>query len=506
MLALNNHLSEQENETAHALSSVERLMDTERSRTQKMIDRSLFKTETDASHVLHSLQTRFSSDESFLHSQDIQSMIEVEVQKRTQMLFRQANYDQLTHLPNRTYFNSMLEELVVNAQQGGGEFTLLFLDLDGFKGVNDTFGHHVGDELLRNASARVVSAVREGDVVSRLGGDEFVVLLIGELTRQEIESICTRIIYEVCRPYWIEQKEVKISTSIGVARYPMDANSSSQLIEKSDKALYVSKGEGRNTYRFYEDLRCESLPGLTPVKCLEKDLVQGNIQICFEPNINWTTQEIAGVTMNACWQNGTAPPSYLEDWLKWLNQSSLAASTGAWLVDSGLYYLQQWLDSQHKVIVSIPMIPALCQSEAMVAFMDERLARYSVERQNIQLVFSVDMMEETLVYQQACALSEAGYSISLSGVGRSSLNIARLSGLSVQEIKLDGLWLKESLSVLNGHKWVGAMIKMAMALGAEVVATGEFSQNEQALLHSLGCSFGQLGPTRSATDSMMSVV
>jgi len=234
MLELSNRSLEKDTKE-NVLSSVERFMDVDRSRTQKMIDRSPFKVDSDATKLLQSLQAQFSSDESM--PEDIETMIEAQVQIRTQSLFRQANYDDLTHLPNRAYFNSTLEALVIDAQQSEGEFTLLFLDLDGFKKVNDSFGHHAGDELLRNVSARVVSAVRDGDIVSRLGGDEFVVLLAGKQARSDIENICKRIIGEVRRPYWIDNNDIQISTSIGVARYPVDASSSSELVEKIGQSV-----------------------------------------------------------------------------------------------------------------------------------------------------------------------------------------------------------------------------------------------------------------------------
>jgi diguanylate cyclase (GGDEF)-like protein len=498
MLEFSNGLLERMT-TSEMASDMGLLDEIERSRTQQMIDRSPLKKDNDATQLLRTLQERFSYVEDSVTlpdtasiSNEIDALIEEKVAQRTQTLFRQANYDDLTHLPNRAYFNTTLETLIIDAKQSEGEFTLLFLDLDGFKNINDTFGHHAGDELLRNVSARVISAVREGDIVSRLGGDEFVVLLAGELTRDEIEGICTRIISEVRRSYWIDQNDIQISTSIGVARYPMDAISSRELVEKSDKALYASKDSGRNTYRFYSDLlACEMQSDCNPVDRLKKALEQGQVNICFEPQVDLVTQKVVGSSVTALWMESRTETPYLNDWMNVLNQSCWACSTGTWLVDSGLYYLQQWQVLNDELVISIPIVPALCQAEDMVAFMDARLVEYQVNMSQVQLAFSMQSMLDESVQCQMKALSKAGYQICLTEVGKAPLDIALLSELSIQKIKLDAVWLKKSLLTPTGQKCVKAMVQMAAVLGAEVIATGVESQAEVDQLLSMDCLIGQ---------------
>ena len=496
MLTLSNRLLEKMSASNLATESLHVRED---SRTQQMIDRSPLKMDSDATQLLRTLQDRFSHTDDAITASDtttisneIEALIEAQVSLRTQELFRQANYDDLTHLPNRAYFNATLESLIVDAKQSVGEFTLLFLDLDGFKNINDSFGHHAGDELLRNVSARVISAVREGDIVSRLGGDEFVVLLAGELKRDEIEGICSRIICEVRRSYWIDQNDIQISTSIGVARYPMDANSSSELVEKSDKALYASKDSGRNTYRFYSDLRaCEIQSDCHPVDRLEKALEQGDITLCFEPLLDLVSQKIVGSSVTALWADSRTDSPYLTDWEAILNQSHWAASTNAWLIDSALHYVQQWQALNDALVISIPIMPALCQAEDMVAFMNTRLASYQVTAAQIKLEFSLDSLSDSVVQQQLNALSDAGYQITLTDVGKAALDLALLSELNVQEMKLDTKWLKKSLSNEGGRKWLQAVVHMATVLNIEVIATGIDSQAEIDQLLSMGCSIGQ---------------
>jgi len=508
MLELSSRLLENNLSSEQALE-VHTVETKESSRAQQMIDRSPLKMDSDATQLLQTLQARFSYAEESVAAPDtasisneIELLIEEQVGLRTQALFRQANYDDLTHLPNRSYFNSTLEALIIDANQNAGEFTLLFLDLDGFKNINDTFGHHAGDELLRNVSARVISAVRDGDIVSRLGGDEFVVLLAGKLDREDIEGICSRIITEVRRSYWIDQNDIQISTSIGVARYPMDASSSSELVEKSDKALYASKDSGRNTYRFYSDLlACEINSDCNPVDRLEKALTEGEIEVCFEPKIDFSSQKTVGASVTALWSGNRTDSPYLNDWMDVLNQSRWAASTGAWLIDSGLYYAQQWQALNDHLVVSIPVIPALCQSENMVDFMAARLVEYQVSAAQIQLEFSLKTLNDSAVSKQLTALSDAGYQITLSDVGQASFDLSLLSELNLQTMTLDAKWLQKSLASVTGKKWLQAIIQMATVLNTHVIATGIESEQTMEALKAMGCTTGQGGLWAQPLDS-----
>jgi len=489
MLELSSRLKEQPSK-ADASPEVERFMETDRSRAQKMIDRSPLKADSDATHILRELQDRFSYADNMPN--EIEEMIEAQVEVRTRELFRQANYDDLTHLPNRAYFNATLEELVVRAKQSEGEFTLLFLDLDGFKNVNDTFGHHAGDELLRNVSARLISAVREGDIVSRLGGDEFVVLLSGLSDREMIEGICKRMIGEVSRPYWIDQNDVRISTSIGVACYPVDAKSSTELVEKSDKALYLSKDNGRNTFSFYGDIvESEKSSNESLVSRLEKALTQGQIKICFEPQVDLVSHKVVGSSVTALWMENRIESPYLAGWTDVLNQSNWSHSIGAWLIDSALYYLQQWQKINDELVISIPVTQGLCHQEELVSFMNHRVATYQVKASQVQLEFSLQSVMDEKLQSQLNELSEAGYQITLTEVGKTPLDLTQLSLLNLHEIKLDAKWLKDSLATQNGQKWLKAIIQMAKVLDTCVIATGIESQKEVDQLQSLGCFMGQ---------------
>ncbi|MGM0542240.1 MAG: putative bifunctional diguanylate cyclase/phosphodiesterase, partial [Pseudomonadota bacterium] len=470
MLELRDTIKEPKTENVTS-PEVPRFLQTDRSRTQKMVERSPLAAGFSVKKILHVLQNRFSHTGDL--PQAIEEMVEAQVELRTRELFRQANYDDLTHLPNRAYFYRTLEQLVMSTKDNSTEFTLLFLDLDGFKNINDTLGHHAGDELLRNVSARLMSAVREGDVVSRLGGDEFVILLAGLSDRTMTETICNRLIFEVSRPYWIDKNGVAISTSIGVARYPQDAKSSADLVENSDKALYVSKSCGRSTYRFYADIAEKAEDKESDLTASLKTAINaGEIEVCFEPQIDLVSQKIVGASVSALWQSESAENPYLAGWMDKLDHSSWASSVGTWLIDSGLFYLQQWQQVNDELVISLPVMESVWKTENMVEFMDHRLATFNVKASQVQLEFSLQAITEAGLQSSLQALSDAGYQITLTQVGKVPLDLAQLMNLNLQEIKLDHLWLQEALENQNGQKWLKAVIQMAKTLDLCVIATG----------------------------------
>jgi diguanylate cyclase (GGDEF)-like protein len=489
MLELRNTVKEPETESVTS-TEVHRFLQTDRSRTQKMVERSPLATGFSVKKILRVLQDSFSHTGDI--PQAIEEMVEAQVEIRTRELFRQANYDDLTHLPNRAYFHNTLEQLVINASDNSAEFTLLFLDLDGFKNINDTLGHHAGDELLRNVSARLVSAVREGDLVSRLGGDEFVILLAGLSDRKMTENICNRIIFEVSRPYWIDKNDVEISTSIGVARYPEDAETCADLVENSDKALYVSKASGCSTYRFYADIAKQAEHKKIDLSdSLKAAISAGEIEVCFEPQIDLVSQKIVGASVSAFWHSELVENPYLAGWIDKLDQSGWESSVGTWLIDSGLFYLQQWQQVNDELVISIPVMENVWRTENMVEFMNHRLATFNVKASQVQLEFSLQVITEAGLQNSLHELSEAGYQITLTEVGKVPLDLAQLMNLNLQEIKLDRVWLQDALETTSGQKWIKAVIQMAKTLDVCVIATGIENRKQATTLQGMGCFMGQ---------------
>lgn len=474
-----------------------RLLEADQRRTEKMLKRGAELDRSRVRQVMSDLQQRFSYTGDL--PKDIAEIVEAQVKHRTRDLFRQANYDALTHLPNRSYFGEILEEVIETAEQKSGSFSLLFLDLDGFKAVNDRLGHHAGDELLQNVGARLIASVREGDVVGRRGGDEFVILLPELSERQAVVKICQRIINEVGRAYWLDQKEACVSTSIGVARYPQDGKTPAELMEHSDSALYVSKSSGKQTYHFYNEVKeGREIASISIQKRLGEAIVNGEIQACFEPQMDLKSGRIVGAGMTAKWDNSSLKNPYLSGWSDQLPGSGQLGSVASWLVDSALHYLQQWQSVDSDCVISVPVLEGLWHRERLLSWLDERVHSYGVDRDQLQLEFSLASLQRggESLKQVLLELAEAGYPITLTDVGAYPLDLTLLSGLRIGEVKLDRAWLQNSMVSEKGRTWLKALIATAKTLDICVIASGVETVQQARTLQSWGCLMGQ-GPAWS---------
>ncbi|MEA3404885.1 MAG: diguanylate cyclase [Pseudomonadota bacterium] len=466
------------------------LLEDERTRTSKMVERSAAENRASVKKMMGTLQQRFSNTGDI--PVDIEALIEEQVKLRTKELFRQANFDALTHLPNRHYFGQTLDHALEQAHNQKGEFSLLFLDLDGFKAINDNLGHQAGDELLQNVAARLISSVREGDVVGRRGGDEFVILLSELSDQQDVINICQRVIDEVSRPYRLGEKEANISTSIGVARYPMDGKTTSELLENSDAALYVSKESGRHTFRFYHDIVQTEAMALSESE-LNESIETGQIEICFEPQVELASGQVVGASTTVQLNHDSMPPSFLCDWLPTLNKTAWSSSVSNWVFDSALYYMQKWKSVRNEWVISVPVLEALWKQDNMITFLDERLDTYGVHKAQLQLEFSIAALQDDdkKLKQVLIDLAEAGYQITLTDVGAHPIDFNLLASLQINEVKLDKAWLQQSLQTQGGQAWLEALIQMAISLDISVIATGVESKEQARKLHNFGCVMGQ---------------
>lgn len=466
------------------------LLDDERTRTSKMVERSAADNRASVKQMMGTLQQRFSNTKDI--PADIQALIDEQVELRTKELFHQANFDALTHLPNRHYFGQTLDEALEKAQQQQTEFSLLFLDLDGFKQVNDDLGHQAGDELLQNVAARLISSVREGDVVGRRGGDEFVILLSDLSYGKDIINICQRVINEVSRPYRLGQQEANISTSIGIARYPEDGKTTAEMLENSDLALYAAKEGGRRGFRFYHEVA-----QLNQQQQLETELgeaIENNqIEICFEPQVELASGQVIGASSTIQWHQGDEQVSYLNEWSGVLNNTPWASSVSSWLFDSALYYLQQWKAVRNEWVISVPVLESLWQQDNLVGFLDERMQRFGIHKAQLQLEFSVAALQsaDDAMKQVLIELGQAGYQITLTDVGAHPVDFNILPSLQINEMRLDKNWLQTSMQNQSGQAWLKALVQMANSLDICVIATGVESKEQARTLQSYGCVMGQ---------------
>lgn len=427
------------------------------------------------------LQNKFSS------SQDVAELIESEVQLRTADLYQKANFDPLTHLPNRRFFHEILDQLVQRFSEYNHPFSLLFLDLDGFKQVNDNQGHKVGDELLRHVAARLVASVREGDVVSRLGGDEFVILLSDTDDDDIVSSVCNRILRETSRPYWFDGVEVLASTSIGVACYPRDSKTTNELLDHADKALYMSKSQGKKRYSFFKTIQ-ENIGCDECLLKLESAIKQNELVVYVEPKLDLKNEQIQGLEMSVLWEGVEAEKQFYHAWAHLLEASDWEHSVGLWLIDSACFYLKKWQVVEPKIFVSVPVMGAVWRADDFLPMLEKAVETYQLDKSKLRLEFSLKEFDGTGVKLEECikSLIDSGFTIHFTDLGLYPLDLSLLMALTPVEFSLDSEWLKASIQTEAGQQWVRGLVHMSHALGAKLTAHVDSESELQQVLVSLG--------------------
>jgi len=437
------------------------------------------------SKIFTDLQYKFSG-----RQQEMTNFIEAEVKSRTEELYRKAHFDALTHLPNRAHFKDLINQVLLKAKETETTFTLLFLDLDGFKAVNDTFGHHIGDELLKHACARLVSSVRKDDIVARLGGDELVVLLTDtDDTRKCIEKISTNIIKDISRPYYLEENEVEVSTSIGISFYPQDGKTSNEIMKHADKALYIAKHNGKKQFRFYEDISTETnKPDIT--KTVNTAIKNNTLFAYVDPQINLLENKIVGATITPTWPSDDFKDSTNKNWLDLLTDNEQKSTINRWLFDSACFYLNQWQQKNTEFILTVPVTKTLLLQKNIASSLHKRMIHFGVSKNQLQLSISLSELNTELTGTLNALISQ-GFQITLTDLGLENLDINLLSSLKIQEFSFNAEWLQKQMKSPQSQQWVKALIQMTKSLDASIIATGIESEKTYLTLKNWGCEIGQ---------------
>ena len=434
-----------------------------------------------AGKILSELQRKFSG-----RQQEMTDFIETEVKARTEELYKKAHFDALTHLPNRAHFKDLINHTLTKAKETETTFTLLFLDLDGFKAVNDNFGHHIGDELLKHACARLVSSVRKDDIVARLGGDELVVLLTDtDDDLAKVKAISQGIIDEISQAYYLENNEVHVSTSIGIGFYPQDGQTANELMKHADEALYVAKHNGKKQFRFFKDIVTKDEQKKT--NSLSHAIDTNTLFTCVEPQINLAENKIVGANIIPRWQDETADQA---DWKNLLENADRALSLNRWLFDSACYYLSQWQQQNSQFVMTVPMSQALLSQNNIVSSLTKRAEHFGVSKSQLQLSLSLAELTPSIV-KTLNKLTKDGFQLTLTDLGKENLDFNLLAGLKIQEFRFHAEWLQAQLNNSQSHQWLQALIQMVKSLDASIIATGIEKEDDYLQLKIWGCEIGQ---------------
>ncbi|MGD8588895.1 MAG: EAL domain-containing protein [Chromatiales bacterium] len=418
-----------------------------------------------------------------------------ERKKQEEHILYQAHFDTLTDLPNRFLVLDRLSQLINDACRYQEKVAILFLDLDDFKKVNDTLGHETGDKLLQEAALRLKGGVRQGDTVGRLGGDEFIVLLGGIADAVDARPVAESLLAHFRDPFRVDQRELILTASIGIAIYPGDGDSPSELLRNADSAMYHSKDQGRNTYFFFTD---EMNQGVSRRLHLEEQMYgalnRGEFRLYYQPKVELASRKIVGVEALLRWQNPVLDDVAPIEFVPIAEHTGLIVSIGEFVLTEALSVVAFWQRKLGRLItMSVNLSPRQFRNPNLVSFIEDALCQSGLSGQCLELEITegVLMSGHTYIDDALTALSELGISIAMDDFGTGYSSLSYLRSFPFDVLKIDREFVNDITVDPGDRELVNAAIAMAHGLGLKVVAEGVETEEQLALLASQDCDYGQ---------------
>jgi diguanylate cyclase (GGDEF)-like protein/PAS domain S-box-containing protein len=413
------------------------------------------------------------------------------VREQSQRLQHVAHYDALTDLPNRILLQDRLRQAIALNQRHGQSLAVLYLDLDGFKGINDTHGHHVGDELLVKLAQRVKQTLRESDTLARIGGDEFVAVLTDLNSAEDCALLVERMLSVFSEPMALKEQVVQVSVSIGVTLFPQDDADADQLIRHADQAMYQAKQSGKNRYQFF-DLAQDALFKNRGQHLLQvgEALRRREFLLLYQPKVNLRTGRVFGAEALIRWQHPhkglLTPAAFLHD----IERHALNLELGDFVIAEALRQVQAWSEQGLSLSVSVNVGAWQFLQPGFASGLAAHLARHAnFNPQLLELEIlesgAMDDLQLASRTMQECHRLGVHFAIDDFGTGYSSLTY--LKRLPAETLKIDQSFVRDMLYDAEDMAIVQGVIGLAKAFGRRVIAEGVETDAHSAMLLQLGC-------------------
>ncbi len=402
-----------------------------------------------------------------------------------------AFHDPLTGLPNRLMFGDKLYAELLNSELNKRELAVMFLDLDRFKIINDTLGHNIGDELLRNVSERMSKVLRDGDIIARMGGDEFTVILKNIKSSDEVVAVAQRVLDALAKPFQIGGHELFISASIGVSIYPADGSDVESLVKNADTAMYRAKELGRNNFQFYaEALHSRAIDKLNLGNSLRKALENGEFLLLYQPQVDIWDLKITASEALLRWAHpelGLIKPS---DFISVAEETGIIVPISEWVVKEACRQNKAWQDAGlPKITVAVNISARFFQQSATADFIKKALEETGLEPQwlELEITESALMDKQEIVAAALADLANLGVRVSIDDFGSGYSSLSNLRRFQTSAVKIDRYFIKEITNNSEDSAIAAAVIAMAHSLKREVIAEGVETLEQLELLRSLEC-------------------
>jgi diguanylate cyclase (GGDEF)-like protein len=420
-----------------------------------------------------------------------------------QQIHRLAYFDAVTELPNRSRFHEKLAETLDRAKRDGTAFTIMYLDLDQFKRINDTLGHAVGDDLLRVIAQRLTRGLRPDDIagstpakaaqqdVCRHGGDEFIVLLNGVASEQDAARAATRLLAMLAQPIILGTHEVFVSASIGIVLYPRDGEDLDTLLKNADVAMYHAKAQGRSRFFFYQDsMRAASVQRLSLEHDLRKALEGEQFELYYQPQIEVRTGRIVGIEALIRWNHPTLGMLGPAHFIGVAEDAGLIMAIWEWVLVAALIQHNAWLAQGLPAVTIAVNLSSVQFGDPVLAARVEEIARVvgvSLDYLELEVTESMLLVDSDAALKTLRALRAMGVKIAIDDFGTGYSSLSYLRRLPLDKLKLDQSFIRDPGN--EGDVAITrAIIAMAQSLKLAVVAEGVETQAQIDLLLSLGCT------------------
>jgi diguanylate cyclase (GGDEF)-like protein/PAS domain S-box-containing protein len=401
-----------------------------------------------------------------------------------------ATRDPLTELPNRLLLRDRITHSMAGAVRNGTQLALLFIDLDRFKTINDSLGHRIGDELLKQVARRLARCVRSEDTLARLGGDEFVVLLQGLSDAQGASQVARKVLKALTRPYLIEGHQLSTSCSIGISLYPTDGTDAQALMKNADAAMYHAKEHGRGNYQYFSaDLHSRAVERLSIETALRRALDRDEFELHLQPQVRMADSQVVGMEALLRWNHPEQGLLGPDRFIRIAEESGLIVPLGEWVLDMACAQMRAWLDAglqppRLAVNVSVGQL-----SRSFVRSVGRVLQSHRIGGAQLELE-----MTESLLMQQVDEnvkllrrLGDLGVQVALDDFGTGYSSLAYLKRFPIDALKIDRTFVRDIVDDPDDSAITAAVVSIGHHMGLRVVAEGVETAAQLSILQSMGC-------------------